>query len=160
MSRLIGSELPDELFALMTKKDDRLGKVIVMATVDDNGWAHPAMASYYELVAKDRGHIHLAIGKNSTTEKNLKRTGAITLVVTDHHVNFYLKGQGQPIQEQLADTPFCLFQVNLQTVLEDQDPAATIVQGIKYEWDQSRNAALMQKMLDRVYDMLAAEPLV
>ena len=134
MSKLVGSELPEELFALMTRKDGQLGKVIVMATVDDKGWAHPAMASYFELVAKDRGHIHLAIGKNSTTEKNLKRTGAITLVVTDHHVNFYLKGEGRQIQDQLADTPFSLFQVKLHTVLEDQDPGATIVQGIQYEW--------------------------
>ena len=160
MSTLIGSELPDALFALMTRKDDRLGKVIVMATVDDKGWAHPAMASYYELVAKDPGHIHLAVGKNSTTEKNLKRTGAITLVVTDHHVNFYLKGAGQQLREQLADTPFSLFQVKLNTVLEDQDPAATIVQGIRFEWDQSSNAAVMQKMLDRTYEALVAEPLV
>lgn len=160
MSTLIGSQLPDELFELMTRKDERLGKVIVMATVDDKGWAHPAMASYYELVAKDPGHIHLAVGRNSTTEKNLKRTGAITLVVTDHRVNFYLKGQGRQLREQLADTPFCLFQVNLHTVLEDQDPAATIVQGIKYQWDQSTKAVAMQKMLDRTYAALVAEPLV
>jgi len=159
MSRLVGSEMPDELFELMTRKNERDGKVIVMATVDEKGWAHPAMASYYELVAKDRGNIHLAVGRNSTTEKNLQRTGAITLVVTDCKVNFYLKGEGRQLEEQLEDTPFSLFQVNIHTVLEDQDPTATIVQGIRYEWDQSRNAARMQAVLDQVYNALAAQPL-
>jgi hypothetical protein len=154
MSRLVGSEMPDGLFELMTRKGNRAGKVIVMATVDENGWAHPAMASYYELVARGRGLINLAIGRNSTTERNLERTGAITLVVTDRHVNFYLKGVARKIREQIDETPFSLFQVKLETVLEDQDPAATIVQGIQYEWDQSRKAAQMQAMLDRLYKAL------
>lgn len=159
MSKLIGSELPDELFQRMTRKDDRPGKVIVMATVDEEGWAHPAMASYYELVAKDRRNVHLAVGRNSTTEKNLKRTGAITLVITDREVNFYLKAKGRQLEEQLEDTPFGLFQMTIHSVLEDQDPGATIVQGIQYEWDQSRNAEIMQTLLDRVYEALVARPL-
>ena len=161
MSRLVGSEMPDELFELMTGKGKggRAGRVVVMATVDDKGWAHPAMVSYYELVAKERGLINLAIGRNSTTERNLERTGAITLVVTDHRVNFYLKGAARKIREQIEKTPFSLFQVKLETVLEDQDPAATIVQGIKYEWDQSSKAEHMQAMLDRVSKVLEETPI-
>jgi len=83
----------------------------------------------------------------------------MTLVVTDREVNFYLKGECRQLEEQLGDTPFGLFQVTIHAVLEDQDPAATIVHGIRYEWDQSSNAVRMQAMLDRVYDALVTRPL-
>ena len=158
MSRLVGKEMPDELFALMSGKAVEAGKVFIMATMDEKGWAHPAMGSYYELVAKSPGRIHLAVGKNSTTERNLVRTGALTLVVTDHGMNFYLKGDARRTQEQLANTPFALFQVELHTVLEDQESGVTIVTGVRYESDQSRNAGFMQQMLERTCEALTAAP--
>ncbi len=158
MSRLLGKEMPDELFALMSGKAVEAGKVFIMATMDENGWAHPAMGSYYELVAKSPGRIHLAVGKNSTTERNLVRTGALTLVVTDHGMNFYLKGGAKRTREKLADTPFALFQVELHAVLEDQEPGVTIVTGVRYESNRSPNAEFMQQMLDRTCEALAAAP--
>ncbi len=158
MSRLVGKEMPDELFALMNGQDVQAGKVVVMATVDDKGWAHPAMASYYEMVAKTPHRIHLAVGRNSTTERNLVRTGAMTCVVTDAGVNYYLKGNARRTREQLADTMFALFQVELHTVLEDQDPGAAIVTGVRYEWNESGNAGFMQTMLDKTLAELRAAP--
>ncbi len=158
MSRLVGKEMPDELFALMSGKSVEAGKVFIMATVDENGWCHPAMGSYYELVAKSPGRIHLAVGKNSTTERNLVRTGALTLVVTDHGLNYYLKGNATRTREQLEDTPFALFQVDLHTVLEDQEQGVTIVTGVRYELIQSSNAGFMRQMLDKTCAALAAAP--
>lgn len=150
--------MPDELFTLMNGKDVQAGKVVVMATVDDRGWAHPAMASYFEMVAKSPSRIHLAVGRNSTTERNLVRTGAMTLVVTDQGVNFYLKGDARQTREKLEDTMFALFQIELHTVLEDQDPGATLVTGVRYEWNQGRNSEFMKKMLDETLEFLTAAP--
>lgn len=158
MSRLVGKEMPDDLFALMSGKSVEAGKVFIMATVDENGWCHPAMGSYYELVAKAPGRIHLAVGKNSTTERNLARTGALTLVVTDHGLNYYLKGNATRTRERLEDTPFALFQVELHTVLEDQEQGVTIVTGVRYELNQSSNADFMRQMLDKTCAALAAAP--
>lgn len=158
MSRLVGKELPDELLALMSGGEVQAGKVVVMATVDEKGWAHPAMASYYELAAKGPSRVHLAVGRNSTTERNLVRTGALTLVVTDRGVNFYLKGDARRTREQLADTPFALFQVEIHTVLEDQDPGAAIVTGVRYEWNRSGNAEFMQQVLDETCGALRTAP--
>lgn len=158
MSRLVGKEMPDDLFALMSGKSVEAGKVFIMATVDEKGWCHPAMGSYYELVAKSPGRIHLAVGKNSTTERNLVRTSALTLVVTDHGLNYYLKGNATRTREQLEDTPFALFQVELDTVLEDQEQGVTIVSGVRYELNQSSNAGFMRQMLDKTCAALAAAP--
>ena len=155
MSRLVGKEMPDDLFALMSGKSVEAGKVFIMATVDEKGWCHPAMGSYYELVAKGPSRIHLAVGKNSTTERNLVRTGALTLVVTDHGLNYYLKGDATRTREQLEDTPFALFQVELHTVLEDQEQGVTIVTGVRYELTEGGNAGFMRQMLDKTCAALA-----
>ncbi len=158
MSRLVGKEMPEALFALTSGKSVEAGKVFIMATVDEKGWAHPAMGSYYELVAKSPGRLHLAVGRNSTTERNLVRTGALTLVVTDHGLNFYLKGDARRTRERLGDTPFALFQVELHTVLEDQEPGVTLCTGVRYELDRGAPAAFMRQMLDTVLEELTAAP--
>ncbi len=158
MSRLVGKDMPDDLFALMSGKAVEAGKVFIMATVDEKGWCHPAMGSYYELVAKSPGRIHLAVGKNSTTERNLVRTGALTLVVTDHGLNYYLKGDARRTREQLEDTPFALFQVELHTVLEDQEQGVTIVSGVRYELNQGEGSGFMARILDKALAALTAAP--
>ena len=150
--------MPDELFALMSGKAVEAGKVFIMATMEENGWAHPAMGSYYELVAKSPGRVHLAVGKNSTTERNLVRTGALTLVVTDRGLNYYLKGNATRTRERLEDTPFALFQVDLHTVLEDQEQGVTIVTGVRYELNQSDDSGFMRRILDKALAALTAAP--
>src|SRR3989338_2978708 len=101
MSQLLGRQLTEELFERLKGENvaSKLGKAIVIVTVDENGWAHPAMLSYYEVVAKDRSRIDLAIGKTSTTGKNLRRTGKITLLVTDSGINYCLKGNARELRE-------------------------------------------------------------
>ena len=49
MSQLLGKELTEELFERL-KGDDvasQAGKAIVIVTVDEKEWPHPAMLSYY-----------------------------------------------------------------------------------------------------------------
>jgi hypothetical protein len=73
MTRLISEELPNDLYRRLSGSDLEMhaGKVILISTVDVNGWSHPAMLSYFEVVAKDRRSIRLATYKDSAQE--LKR---------------------------------------------------------------------------------------
>lgn len=141
MSQLLGKELPEGLFDRL-KGDDvksKTGKAIIIVTVDEKGWAHPAMLSYYEVVAKDRSRIDLAIGKTSTTAKNLRRTGKITLLVTDNGMNYYLKGNGLEIRESMEGVPFMsLFRVEMEQLLEDQEPDAAITSGVTFNRPQKK----------------------
>ncbi len=90
MSKLVGKVINEELLGRLGGKDiaSQEGKAIIIVTVDEQGWAHPAVFSYYEIVAKSEGWIDIAVGKTSTTGKNLRRTGKITLLVTDAGVNY------------------------------------------------------------------------
>ncbi len=55
MSRELGNELPAALLSLLDGHDlpARMGKAILITTVDTQGWAHPALLSYGEVVAID-----------------------------------------------------------------------------------------------------------
>jgi len=159
MSQHLGNELTEELFNHL-KGDDvasQTGKAIVIVTVDEAGWAHPAVLSYYEVVAKDRRRIDLALGKTSTTARNLRRTGKITLVVTDKGMNFYLKGNGREVRESMAGASFMsLFRVELDKLLEDQEAGAVILSGVTFSQTQKREA---REITEKIFQETRAEPL-
>lgn len=136
MSQVLGRELTEGLLKRLNGETmaDKTGKAIVVVTVDAQGYAHPAMLSYFEVVAKDRSNLDLAIGKSSITARNLKRTGKITLLITDREVNFYIKGSAREIEESMAEVPFMsLFRVTPDQLLEDQEPNAMITGGVTFE---------------------------
>ena len=69
--------------------------------------------------------IDLAIGKTSTTAKNLRRTGKITFLITDSGMNYYVKGEAREVRESMDAVPFMsLFSVGVEQLSEDQEPDA------------------------------------
>lgn len=158
MSRLLGKELTEELFDRLKGEEvaSKTGKAIVLVTVDDKGWAHPAMLSYYEVVAKDRSRIDLAIGKTSTTAMNLRRTGKITLLLTDSGMNYYLKGQANEIRDSMEGVPFMsLFRVEIEQLLEDQEPDAMITSGVTFSRPQKKEVS---EIVEKIFQGVRKEP--
>jgi len=158
VSQLLGRDLPEELFNRLKGENvaSKIGKAIVIVTVDDQGWAHPAMLSYYEVVAKNRSRIDLAVGKTSATAKNLKRTGKITLLVTDSGMNYYLKGNGREVRESMEEVPFMsLFRVELEQLLEDQEPDAVITSGVTFTRPQKKEVS---EIVEKIFQGVRAEP--
>jgi hypothetical protein len=154
VSQLLGNELTAELFDRLKGEEisSKAGKAIAVVTVDEEGWAHPAMLSYYEIVAKDRRRIDLAIGKNSTTAKNLRRRGKITLLITDNGINYYVKAAAKEFRESMVGVPFMsLFRLELEQVLEDQEPDAVITSGVTFSRPQKREVTqIVEKIFDGV----------
>ena len=158
MSQLLGKELTKDLFNLLKGENvaSKLGKAIVIVTVDDKGWPHPAMLSYYEVVAKERSRIDLAIGKTSTTTKNLRRTGQITLLITDSGINYYLKGSAREVKESMEGVPFMsLFRVEIEQLLEDQEPDAVITSGVTFSRPQKKEVG---EIIEKIFQGLRREP--
>lgn len=151
VSTFLGNELTPELAERLSGKQigTKTGKAILLVTVDDKDWPHPAMLSYYEVVAKDRGRIDLAVGKTSTTARNLRQRGKITLLLTDEGMNYYVKGQALEVYESMGEVPFMsLFRVNVEQLLEDQEPGAAITSGITFgRDDKSKGEEVAEKVL-------------
>jgi hypothetical protein len=154
MSQLIGNELTVELFDRLKGEEigSHAGKAITVVTVDEEGWAHPAMLSYCEVVAKNRSRIDLAVGRDSTTAKNLKRRRRVTLLITDHGINYYVKATAEELRESMTGVPFMsLFRLDLEQVLEDQEPGAVITSGVTFSRSAKRETIeLVEKVFDGV----------
>ena len=114
------------------------------------------MLSYYEVVAKDRSRIDLAIGKTSTTGENLRRTGKITLLITDSGINYYLKGSARELRESMEGVPFMsLFRVEIEHLLEDQEPDAVITSGVTFNRPQKKQ---ILELVEKVFQGVRGEP--
>ena len=101
--------------------------------VDEYGWPHPALLSYYEMVAKNQRTIDMAVWKNSSTANNLRQSGKVTLMINDHALNYYLKGTVSQTEAEMSGTPaVSRFRVTLEQVIEDQEPNAEITTGLTY----------------------------
>lgn len=122
MAHFIGNELPDDLYRRLAGNDLEAcaEKVILICTVDANGWPHPAMLSYFEVIAKDRRNIRLATYKNSTTTENMRRNGKLTVLVIDERVAYYIKGLVEELEGAMNCSPHnSKLNLRVQQVLAD-----------------------------------------
>src|SRR5438874_732311 len=106
MSKALGSRLPADLLARLDGGDLEAvaSKVIPIFTVDADGWPHPALLSYFEVVATDPSHVRMATYANSTTSGNLRRSGKLTLVVIDARVAYYVKTHAMELAPAMQAT--------------------------------------------------------
>jgi hypothetical protein len=135
MSQVLGKELTPALLERLggSQVESYEGKIIPIFTIDEAGWAHPALLSYYEVVAKNSTTLDIALWKGSSTANNLRRTGKITFMVSDQGTNYYLKGSVQELQyEMTGAAPVSRFRVTLEQLIEDQEPNAEITTGLTY----------------------------
>jgi len=135
MSQIIGKHLTQALLNRLKGADVEAheGKIIPIFTTDEAGWAHPALLSYYEIIAKDGCTVDMALWKDSTTAKNLRRSGKVTLMISDLGVNYYLKGNVKELEYEMAGAPpVSRFRVIMEQVIEDQEPNAEITTGLTY----------------------------
>jgi hypothetical protein len=135
MSRRVGKELTEVLWNRLNGLDvtSHEGKVIPIFTLDELGWPHPALLSYYEVVAKNRSTLDIALWKNSSTANNLRRAPKVTVMISDKGVNYYLKGSVRELESEMAGAPqVSRFRVTTEELLEDQEPNAEITTGLTY----------------------------
>ena len=143
MSRLVGKELTEALCIRLSGRNvaSHEGKIIPIFTLDESGWPQPALLSYYEIVAKSRTLLDMALWKNSSAAKNLMRANKLTIMITDHGVNYYLKGCVKEAQTEVPGLPgVSRFRISLEQLIEDQEPNAEITSGLTYRRLSHREA--------------------
>ncbi len=151
MSKLIGAGLPDDLYKRLLGNDleQSAEKVILLATVDEGGWPHPAMLSYFEVAARDRRNIRMATYKNSSTTENMRRNGKATISIIDERVAYYIKGRvGELKREMLCAPHNSKLNLRVEAVLADEaneefEPGAYVSSGVTYR-SPSRTEQLLK----------------
>ncbi|HYR84616.1 MAG TPA: pyridoxamine 5'-phosphate oxidase family protein [Terriglobia bacterium] len=138
MPKFVSKELPEGLYARLSghEVERYLDKVILLYTVDANGWPHPSLLSYFEVAAKDRSNLRLATYMNSNTTENMRRNGKVTLSVFDERVAYSIKGKAEEIRREMQSVPRnSLLNVAVDQVLVDEadpvlEPGAYIASGV------------------------------
>ena len=110
MSTRVGEALPDDLFDALSGSDLRgvADRVVVVSTVDDRGIPHPALLSYFEVVAVDRRTIRLATYAESRTtrqynvESNTPLNKRVLVPYTRRNQGVWNRHNGRELQELAA----------------------------------------------------------
>jgi Pyridoxamine 5'-phosphate oxidase len=163
MSRLIGSELPPDLLDRLSGRDlaSHASKVIPLLTVDESGWPHVALLSYFEVAARDARHVRIAAFAGSTTSANLRRARKATLAVIDERLACYVKVTATEVAREMRTAGWnAAFDCEVEQVLVDEadearEPGAYVSSGITYV-DPRRAADLARRRL--VVDELMEQP--
>lgn len=149
MAKVISSELTPDLCHRLGGEDLEASaeKVIVMVTVDPQGWPHPAMLGYGEIVATDSRNVRLATYTSSRTTANMRLNGKLTLIIVDVRAAYYIKGTVEELVTQMRGAPFnAKLNLRVEQVLADEaDPqveaGAYVARGIAVV-DPNRGASL------------------
>jgi pyridoxamine 5'-phosphate oxidase-like protein len=149
-----GRELTDDLYRRLSGQfiDEHKNKVILIHTVDEGGWAHPAILSYFEVAAKDRRNIRLATYKTSRTTQNIRRTGKVTLSIFDERVVYYIKGTAEIGGDMRSASHNARISVAVEEVLIDQadpvlEPGAYVTGGITFTNPNPPAVAVLKELL-------------
>ena len=146
MSKRIGESLSDDLFHRLDGHDleRSADKVILITTVDADGWPHPALLSYFEVIAKDRRNVRVASYGNSRTAGNMRENGKLTLAIVDTRAAYYVKGAVEELASAMRSAPYnAKLNVRVTEVLADEpnealEPGAYVASGITYVNPQRR----------------------
>ena len=93
MSTDLGDQLPSDLLAkLSAPMSPSGGTAIPICTIDPNGWPHPALLSANEVSAPNNTSLVVATFDGTTTTRNLRANGKLTLVFVDDSMTYYVKG--------------------------------------------------------------------
>ena len=97
MSKRLGNALPDELFARLHGADagDWADQAVLIATVDAQLRPHPALLSFDELYAPDPRRLRLATYADSSTTRNLRERGTVTLCLVGPGAVWYVKARAR-----------------------------------------------------------------
>jgi hypothetical protein len=158
MSKRLAAVLPDGLLERL--KGDRFREqrfqVLLLITLDENGWPYPSMLSYLEVIAPNRENIRMAPWNNSTATANLRRNPKATLLVVEEGLAYYIQGTATEVSPNLEGFPgMAKINLKLESILEDKaldyEGSARISTGVRFE-----NPQLDEAYLERARRILEA----
>ena len=152
MTRSLGQCLPEALFNLLSGRNlaARMGQAILIVTTDSQGWPHPALLSYGEVVAVDLCRLRLAVYRTSRSSGNLRRNGRLTLCLIGPGMAHFIKTSARSQEDPMAGfAELARFEARVETVLADQtrediEPGARITGGITFQLGSQPGEALLR----------------
>lgn len=160
MAKHLGSTLPPDLLARLhdgaAYRPGGLGAVVI--SVDAEGLPHCAVAGC--AVAAGPGAVYVPLGAGSSSERNLRRDGHCTLLLSGPGWLYYVKGSAAIVRPTLNCFPGeCAARIATRAVYLDNDEYFSITGGITYRLIQQPEAlaALERAVIDELTELAAAD---
>ena len=118
MSRTLAPQLPQDLYLRLSAAHRRPGRAIVVQTMDEQGWPHPALLSEFEILAAAPDRLRLAVMRESKTAANIRDRSRVTLAFIEPESVYYVKAE--KVAEKHREGPAALFDLAVVTVLADE----------------------------------------
>ena len=135
MTKSLGKTLPQNLLSRLSTNDlSQIEKrVIMVTTVDPDGWPRYAMLSHFEVVAHDARSIFMLTFSKSKTTGNLERNGQAQLLFVDEEMSYYVRIKCNKTNNvDIESRVETLFSCNVEDVSEDKVSSARILTGITF----------------------------
>jgi hypothetical protein len=144
MTESLGNNLPKEcVSALSLERTVRENSIILLLTVDEEGFPRVCLLSPYQVICASSHEIFFEVYQRSQTEKNLNRQGESTFVFPESIGLLYVRGRAnklvpgqarpKPNDEKLKMPPQSLFHFTIEEVLRDVSSKAPIISQLKFD---------------------------
>lgn len=144
VAKLLGNTLTWQIKKKIATEctNPKTNEVVVLCTVDKAGYPHFSLLSFLDVAVATDKKIVFAVGKSSSTAKNMIDRGRATFSFwMDANLGslVYLKGKVRHSRFQTASvegfetTPFIM---NLQSVLEDASPKSKVLSTLTYGMEE------------------------
>ncbi|HEX3244011.1 MAG TPA: pyridoxamine 5'-phosphate oxidase family protein [Chloroflexota bacterium] len=137
MTRSIGPRLPETLASLLNgeRLATKIGIAFQCITTTQDGWPYLALVSVGELLAVSPTRLRLAIWSGSTSDRNLEREQRCALALVHAHASYMIRCRASlsGSLDQTEGPGLSVFSLNVEDVLEDMAPYATLTSGVTYE---------------------------
>jgi hypothetical protein len=128
----------------------------LLNTVDVAGRPHPAMLSVGEILAQGSDSLRIAVYATSTTTRNLRGNGGLSLALAADGLAYYVKATAHEIPGSADLAGLAVFDAPIDEVLEDGEAIAHVTSGFTIEL--TANADRTVSHWQRVIDALIALP--
>jgi len=140
MARRRAEQLTDDLHQRLSaaRIDAHADEAIVICTVDAEGWPHPAVLSYFEVVAVNQHTLHIAVYTSSRTCANLRERGKATVIIAGAGLVCYVRGVVAELTPAMREAPYNakmalrIEQVIFDEAPQDLEPGVGVTSGITY----------------------------
>jgi hypothetical protein len=155
MTEKLGNQIPPSSFSVLSSENSaRTNDVIILLTLDENGFSRPCLLSPFQVVATDRAKIYFEVYSESHTKLNLDRTGKAEMILQDSTGLLYLRGETRflrTIGSSQAESQ-SLYSMTLLEVSRDVSEVAPINSHLTF--DTSVIGSQYQKSFEAMRDYL------
>lgn len=136
MGRMLGAELPPQAVDFL-----RVGRLVVVATVNDQGWPNTAPFSW--AIARDRKTLRIAAHAEAATLRNIRDNGRVMVSVMGGGMSLSIRGSARVIKERMEAVPFAtsMVEIVIEQVKDDEWFGREGPEGSVRRWTDRRQLA-------------------